>query len=76
MLFQIDVGFQVQELFLVLIEGCKILDLNNILGLGDETKRPRKNYNVFKDSTPWRHKDCFTQIPKGTDAKPSLKIGS
>ena len=36
MLFQIEVGIQVQELFLVLIEGCKILDLNNIFGLGDE----------------------------------------
>ena len=33
-----------QELFLVQIEGCKILGLNNILDLDDEVKRPRKNF--------------------------------
>ena len=37
-----------QELFLVLIEGCKILDLNNILGLDDEVKKAKKELKCIK----------------------------
>ena len=67
MLFQIKVGFQVQELFLVQIEGCKILGLNNILDLDDEVKKGQERIKMYLNSTPWRHKDCFAQIPKGTE---------